>query len=214
MQTHGAAQSAWKRARSRWAGWAWVSGCVWVGGWVPERLRPALHNGLGLTVAAVCLDDRHWPGVLVGEGCRASGPARTPCAGWMVTATQEGVACCRDQSIVSDARIQHSTPPVCGCQPKPVTYTCHWPTLLGNECKNALVGPHISLGSDERRCYIAGWRSLELKVSPLKNICDRFQGLAIQEIHTAAPNDALALPPDIERNSRTSCLHAYKILVG
>ena len=158
--------------------WWQESGCGWVGclKWTRAhrscglRSVPALHNGLGLTVAAVCLDDRHWPGVLVGEGCRASGPARTPCAGWMVTATQEGVACCRDQSIVSDARIQHSTPPVCGCQPKPVTYTCHWPTLLGNECKNALVGPHISLGSDERRCYIASWRSLELKVS---NICDR-----------------------------------------
>ena len=61
--------------------------------------------------------------------------------------------------------------------PKPVTVL----RILGNECKNALVGPHISLGSDERRCYIAGWRSLELKVSPLKNICDRFQGLAKQE---------------------------------
>jgi hypothetical protein len=59
------------------------------------------------------------------------------------------------------------------CQPKPVT---PGPTLLGHECNNALVCPHICLWSDERRCYAASWRSLELKVSAF--ICDRFQGLA------------------------------------
>ena len=72
---------------------------------------------------------------------------------------EQGVAWCRDQSINSKRREDPTFNTSLQCvvvnlnlSPTPVTAL----RFLGNVCRNALVGPHICLWSDERRCYAAG----------------------------------------------------------
>ena len=137
---------------------------VRVGGWVEMHLS-LLSTRLGLTVPAVAQRPRHWPGVVVGEGCRASMLGRQGRRVLGEWSRNREHPCCHARmspvAVICARREDRSY------STKRVVVNLNLsPTLrfLAHECRNALVCPHICLWSDERRCYAVGWRSLELKV--------------------------------------------------